>query len=67
MKLDAHLIAKTRPRASSENIVSWKDSRITVLDARLFRIETGNGGVFCDDATAAIWFRDMPAVSFTAE
>ena len=37
--LDRHLIAKIRPQAKKENIVFWKDYRITVLQDRLFRVE----------------------------
>ena len=67
MKLDSHLIAKTSPHAKKENTVVWNNSRVTVLDERLFRIEAGNGGKFCDDATASVWFRDLPKVEFSAD
>ncbi len=67
MKLDAHLIAKTRPLACPENIVSWGDFRVTVLFDRLFRVEKDDMRIFCDEATEAVWFRDTPAVPFAAE
>ena len=62
--LNAHLIAKTRPVAVSENIVHFRDMRITVLSPRLFRIEQDAEKAFCDEATQAVWFRDMPPVDF---
>ena len=67
MKLDSHLIAKTRPMADPANIVLWDDMRVTVLTDRLFRMEKDAGRIFCDEATEAVWFRDMPPVSFTTE
>ena len=65
--LDKHLIAKTRPIANSENIVFFKDLRVTVLADRLFRVEKDEGKIFCDEATEAVWFRDMPPVAFETE
>ncbi len=67
MKLDTHLIASTRPMANSKNIVLWGDFRITVLADRLFRLEEDREHVFCDEATEAVWFRDMAPVDFTTE
>ncbi len=67
MKLDSHLIAKTRPMANAANIVLWGDFRVTVLFDRLFRIEKDEERIFCDEATEAVWFRDMAPVSFTKE
>ena len=37
--LDRHLIAEIRPQAKKENVVFWKDYRVTVLQDRLFRVE----------------------------
>ena len=65
--LDKHLIAKTRPFANPENTVLWKDFRVTVLADRLFRIEKDEERVFCDEATEAVWFRDMEPVAFRKE
>lgn len=59
-----HLIAKTRPRAIDENIVFWKDYRITVLSDRLFRLEISESHIYRDEATQSVWFRDMPAQKF---
>lgn len=64
--LDPHLIAKTRPLADPANIVMWGEYRITVLADRLFRVEKDEGKIFCDEATEAVWFRDMPKVSFSS-
>ena len=65
--LDSHLIAKTRPQVRSENVVLFGDIRISVLADRLFRIEKDEKRKFCDEATEAVWFRDMPPVFFTAK
>lgn len=65
--LDPHLIAKTRPLADPANIVTWGEYRITVLADRLFRVEKDVDKIFCDEATEAVWFRDMPPVNFTKE
>ena len=63
--LDKHLIAKTQPVAVPENIVSWKDIRVSVLTPTLFRVEKNEKGSFCDKATQGIWFRNTPAVKFS--
>ena len=65
--LDAHLIAKTRPMVRPENVVLFGDLRISVLADRLFRIERDEKREFCDEATEAVWFRDMPPVPFETE
>ncbi len=65
--LDSHLIAKTRPMANPANIVLWRNMRVTVLADRLFRLEQDEERIFCDEATEAVWFRDMPPVPFTVE
>ncbi len=62
--LDPHLIAKTRPLADPANIVIWGEYRVTVLAERLFRVEKDEDKIFCDEATEAVWFRDMPPVNF---
>ncbi len=67
MKLDNHLIAETRPLANPANIVLWNDFRVTVLSEALFRIEEDEAHAFCDEATEAVWFRDMPPVPFEKE
>ena len=65
--LDSHLIAKTSPLASPENVVFWKNYRITVLGARLFRIERSENKKFRDGATLSVWFRNMPPETFKSE
>jgi len=65
--LDKHLIAKTEPMALKENIVLYEDFRITVLTDRLFRIEQSKTKEFCDFATSAVWFRNLPKVDFKVE
>ncbi len=65
--LDKHLIARTRPQANVENILYWEDYRVTVLGARLFRLEKSDKKQFRDSATQAVWFRDMPKQTFRVE
>lgn len=65
--LDKHLIARTSPNAKKENIIFWKDYRVTVLQDRLFRVEKSPQGQFRDDATQSVWFRDMEKQNFQTE
>lgn len=67
MKLSEHLIAKTQPLANTQNMVFWKDYRVSVLQDRLFRIEKNPKKKFRDDATQTVWFRNMPKQNFTVE
>ncbi len=67
MMLDNHLIAQTKPISNTANIVLWKNFRVTILADRLFRIEEDEKQIFCDEATEAVWFRNMPPVPFTKE
>ena len=62
--LKASLIAKTSPKALKENMVYWKDYRITVLSDRLFRIEKNKQRIYRDGATQSVWFRDVPPQAF---
>ena len=62
-----HLIAKTRPVAREENIVLCGTYRITVLTDALFRVEKSADGVFLDEATSRVWYRDLAPVSYTVE
>ena len=65
--LKKHFTAKTRGNACEENIVFWKDYRVSVLAPRLFRLEKSSTGVFRDEATQAIWYRDSLAQKFTVK
>ncbi len=65
--LRQRLRAQTRPKANSENMVFWADYRVTVLGARLFRVEQSAERKFRDSATQAIWFRDMEKQRFAVE
>ncbi len=55
--LDRHLTVKTYGTALEENIVLWRDYRVTVLDAGLFRIEKNDKCVWRDKATQSVWYR----------
>lgn len=63
--LKEYLIAKTDPKAKEENILRWENYRITVLGERLFRMEYSENQKFRDEATQAIWYRNMPKQQFT--
>ncbi len=65
--LDRHLRVRTAPAALKENIVLFKDYRITVLADRLFRIEKDAAHRFIDEATQTVWFRNAPKNSFVSE
>ena len=65
--LDKHLIAEIRPQAQEENIVLWKNYRVTVLQDRLFRLEYNANQKFRDDATLSVFYRDMPVQEFSVE
>ena len=65
--LDKHLIAKVEPLALNENTVYYQDFRVTVLTNRLFRIEQNKNKTFCDYASSAVWFRNLPKVNFKVE
>ena len=65
--LDKHLIAKTAPLANAKNVILWKTYRVTVLGARLFRLERSENKKFRDNATLSVWFRNMPPQVFKTE
>ncbi|MBQ8374034.1 MAG: alpha-xylosidase [Clostridia bacterium] len=65
--LEKHLIAQTFPLAKKENIVRWKNYRVTVLQDRLFRVEQSENKCFRDEATQSVWFRNMENQAFTVE
>ncbi len=62
--LDKHLIAACFPVADEANIIKFKNYRVTVLADRLFRIECDKDGIFTDEATQSVWFRNMPKQKF---
>ncbi len=63
--LNSGLIVKTSPVACEKNILLWGAYRVTVLGDKLFRLERSPKGIFRDEATQAVWFRDMPKQNFT--
>ncbi len=63
--LNEHLIVATRPVAREENVLRWGDYRVSVLGTRLFRLERSERGIFRDDATQSVWYRDVEKQSFT--
>ena len=65
--LDKHLIAKCAPVAIRDNTVIFGDYRVTVLADRLFRIEKDSEGVYTDEATQSVWFRNMARQEFDVD
>ncbi|MBQ5929553.1 MAG: alpha-xylosidase, partial [Clostridia bacterium] len=65
--LNQHLVVKTYPKAAPNNIVVWKNYRITVLGDQLFRIEHNSEKAFRDEATQTVWYRNMPEQSYAIE
>ena len=65
--LDEHLVAKTGLSAKRKNLVYWKNYRVTVLQDGLFRLEQSARGKFRDEATQAVWYRDLPVQDFCVE
>lgn len=63
--LHSHLIAKTAPVANEENMIYWKNYRVTVLGTRFFRLEQSECGKFRNEATQAVFYRNMPKQDFT--
>lgn len=56
-----HLRISPRPVARNENVIQGRTCRVTLLTNRLFRIEQG---AVTDEATQAVWYRDLPPVDF---
>ena len=65
--LHKHLIAVTAPEANPDNIICYGNRRISVLTPCLFRVEEDEEANFLDEATQAVWFRNMPAVPYEFE
>lgn len=65
--LDKHLVIQARPFANEKNVVRWGNYRVTVLQDRLFRLERSENGIFRDEATKSVWYRDMPAQEFSTK
>lgn len=63
--INKHLIAKTEPIANNDNVIVWKNYRITILGEQLFRLENSNDKVFRDGATQIVWFRNAPKQDFS--
>ena len=52
------------PKANEDNIIVSGNTRITVLTASLVRVENTKNGIFCDEPTQAVWFRDFDNPKF---
>ncbi len=58
-ELNPCLVTETRPLAAKKNIICGEGYRLTVLTPSLLRVETQKDGIFTDEATQYIWFRDF--------
>ena len=61
--LDKHFLVALDPKANENNIILYKDYRITLIFDRLIRIEKGN--TYLDKATAAIINRNFEDVNYS--
>lgn len=52
------------PKAKEKQTVVSGNTRITVLTPSLVRVENSKNGVFCDEPTQAVWFRDFDEPEF---
>ena len=50
---------KTSPKANDSHIIVNGNTRITVITPCMVRVEVAAGGIFCDEPTQAVWFRDF--------
>ena len=65
--LDPHLIAHTGGRANPSQIYQCGAVRITVLAPELIRVEFDRSRRFLDQATQAVWFRDLETCAYSVE
>ena len=66
-KLDSALIAVTKPLAPEKSVIKGSGYRITVLTDRLIRVETSATDNYIDDATQAVWFRNLETPKYKIE
>ena len=67
MKDKKTFVYETRPLALTENMVSGKKYRFTILTPSLIRMEYSDQGVFEDRASQSVFFRDFPENKFSKE
>lgn len=53
------------PKTREDHIIVRKGIRFSVLTPCLIRIETQSSGVFCDEPTQAVWYRDFMSPRFS--
>ena len=52
------------PVAPASQVIVKGNTRFTVLTDCLLRVEVQKDGLFCDEATQSVWFRDFAAPAF---
>lgn len=66
-RLDSHLIPTLSPVTPEQYMVKGEGYRISVLEDRLFRVETSNQNNFTDQATQLAWYRDFGTDKFSVK
>lgn len=63
--LDPHLIAETHGKANPKQIYQQGNLRVTVLAPELIRVEFDRCCQFLEQATQAVWFRDLGECTYS--
>ncbi len=63
-QLPAHLTVCPDAAVNRASVISGNSWRITVLTARLVRIEYSENGHFVDEPSQSVWFRNFPKPEF---
>ena len=58
---------KTKPQASTHNIVSGDNYRFTILTPSLIRMEYSKDGIFENRASQTVFFRDFPKTPYVTK
>ena len=59
-------IDKKRATSNKENMIVGEKFRFTVLTERLIRLEYNDNGIFVDDPTERVLYRDLKKPEFTS-
>ena len=65
--LKKSLRAHVGGRACEDNIYIRNNTRFTVITDRLIRVENSKDGVFFDEASQKVWFRNLGKVDFSVK
>ena len=62
--LNSYLRIKTNAVANEKNVIRYSNYRITVLTDRLIRVEKDSRGIFNDNPTLSVWYRNLAPVDY---